>query len=911
MNVGDFDAAGTHPPDVTMNGEAGALDSLPTESFRASGAVALQDRLTESLAGQYRLVREIGRGGSAVVYLAEDLKHERFVAVKALRPEIAASLGPDRFLREIKIAANLAHPHILPLHDSDQAGTFLYFVMPVIEGETLRERVKRGVLPVAEVVAILRDVLSALQYAHERGVVHRDIKPENVMLTGHRALVADFGVAKALSAAAEIEMDTLGSAIGTPAYMAPEQAAADPDVDHRADLYGVGILAYEMLTGRPPFVGDTVRAVVAAQLTERPVPVNERRADIPPALARLVMQSLEKDPSRRWQSAAEMLAYLETAVTRESILGRVARLFTRSGVAGIVALSAVALSIALAAGWFLRGPPPGPSTRPMVAVLPFENLGPPEDGYFADGLSDAITARLATLPSLGVISRTSTMRFRSRDLPISEIARRLNATFVLEGTVQREHPGDPTSRVRVIPQLVRASDDTHLWAEVFDEEMTGVFRLQTEIAERVASALNVTLVEPERRTLAARPTDDIEAYELYLRGHEELERSRGSGDANARRLAIDYLEQAVHHDPGFALAWAELSQAHLWLYRFFVDPTPERLARARAALDTAFARAPDLPAAHLAHGLYHYWGPVSDPDSALLEFRLVAEREPSNALAHTLVAALEAARGDWDTALEYVARATELDPQEPDWDVAAGAFNLLTRRYAEADRYLARALELAPDDWEAYASRLALELRWRADTAGARATVDRMLELMTGGQVALTLIESAPVLVASGQYDSLFEAITPAAIVGPQPFDYFLVRGEYYRLRGHSAAAAAYYDSLSSAVAVAAATRSDDPFLQSLQGKADAVLGRREAALERAQALEQLLATSRDALQAMEIREALVWIYALMGDADRAMDHLEPLLETPSFMSRPYLAVAAFPPVLERHPRYRKLAGPS
>ena len=893
-----------------MSGEAGALGSPPTESGRAQIAAALEERLADSLAGRYRLVREIGRGGSAVVYLAEDLKHERFVAVKVLRPEIAASLGPERFLREIKIAANLAHPHILPLHDSDQAGAFLYFVMPVIEGETLRERIQEGPLPVPNVVAVLRDVLSALQYAHERGVVHRDIKPENVMLGGHRALVTDFGVAKALSAAVDSDLDTLGSAIGTPTYMAPEQATADPDVDHRADLYGVGILAYELLTGRPPFEGDT-RAVVAAHLTEQPQPVSERRPDVPPALTRLVMRALEKDPARRWPSAADMLAYLETAVTRESILGRVARLFTRSGLAWVVAASAIALGIALATGWFLRGPTGPPSARPMVAVLPFENLGPPEDGYFADGLSDAITARLATLGGLGVISRTSTTRFRGSDLPVSEIARRLNATYILEGTVQRERPGDPTSRVRVIPQLVRASDDTQLWAEVFDEEMTGVFRLQTQIARRVANALDLALVEPERRTLAARPTDDLEAYELYLRGHEELERSRGSGDANARRLAIDYLEQAVRRDPGFALAWAELSQAHLWLYRFFVDPTPDRLARARVALDSAFARAPELPAAHLAHGLYHYWGPESDPDSALLEFRLVAEREPSNALAHTLVAALEAARGDWDAALVSVARATELDPQEPDWSVAAGIFNLLTRRYAEAERYLTRALDLAPDDWEAYASWLSLELRWRGDTAQARETANRMLELMTPGQVALTLVSTAPVLVASGEYDSMFEAITPAAIVGPQPFDYFLIRGEYFRLRGDGARARAYYDSLAVSVDSALVSRVEDPFLQSLRARADAVLGRRDAAVQRARAVERALAASGDALQVMELREALVWIYALVGEPDRAVDQLERLLAAPSFMSRPYLGVASFPEALERHPRFQQLLRPS
>jgi serine/threonine-protein kinase len=891
-----------------MNGEAGAVGSRTPGSRQSYGASALRDRLTESLAGRYRLVREIGRGGTSIVYLAEDLKHERYVAVKVLRPEIAAALGQDRFLREIKIAANLAHPHILPLHDSDQAGVFLYFVMPVIEGETLRERLTRGPLTIEEVVAVLRDVLGALQYAHERRVVHRDIKPENVMLTGRRALVADFGVAKALSdAATESDADTLGNAIGTPAYMAPEQASADPEVDHRADLYGVGVLAYELLTGAPPFQGDSLRAVVAAHIGEQPRLVSDRRHDIPPALTRLVMRCLEKDPARRWQSASDILSYLETAVARESILGKVAGLFTKGGLAGAVVVAAAALSVALAAGWFLRGPPPVAPTRPMIAVLPFENLGPPEDAYFADGLTDAITARLATVGSLGVISRTSTMRFRESGLPIREIAAQLSATYVLEGTVQRERPGDPTSRVRVIPQLVRAADDTHLWAEVFEQEMTGVFRLQSEIAERVASALNVALLEPERQYLAARPTEDFEAYDLYLQGHQHLERSRGSGDANARREAISLLEQATARDPLFALAWAELSEAHLWLYRYFIDPTPGRLALARAALDTALALDPELPAAHLAHGLYHYWGPDSDPDSALMEFRLVAGREPSNAQARTLVAALEAAHGNWDAALENVARAVELDPREPDWSVAAGVLHLLTRHYREAQQYFDRALELAPDDWEANASQLALELRWRADTAQARASVSRMLKRLTPGEVAVSLITTAPVLVTGGAYDSLFETMTPATIAGPLPFDYLMVRAEYFRLRGRAARAAAYYDSLATAVDAATAARGANPELMALSARAHAALGRHEAALDAAGVLEDWLAASRDALQAMELRDALVWVYALAGEPDRAVDHLEHLLAAPSFMSVPYLSVGAFPEALEQHPRFQTL----
>ena len=274
-------------------------------------------RLAAHLAGHYVIEKELGHGGMATVYLAQDLRHQRRVALKVLRPDLAATLGPERFLQEVRIAANLQHPHILPVHDSGEAGGFLYYVMPYIEGQSLRERLsKDGELPIAESVRILRDVADALAAAHARGVVHRDIKPENIMLSGRHALVADFGVAKAVSeATGRQSLTTAGVALGTPTYMAPEQAAADPHLDHRADLYAFGVLAYEVLTGQPPFIGLTPQAVLAAHLTQAPAPVTERRETIPQPLAQLIMQCLAKKPADRPQSAEALLSVLEAAST--------------------------------------------------------------------------------------------------------------------------------------------------------------------------------------------------------------------------------------------------------------------------------------------------------------------------------------------------------------------------------------------------------------------------------------------------------------------------------------------------------------------------------------------------------------------------------------------------------------------
>ncbi len=368
----------------------------------------LHSSLSGALAGRYRLLRELGRGGAAVIYLAEDLKHDRKVALKVLRPDLAATLGPDRFLREIKIAAKLTHPHILPVHDSGEAEGFLYYVMPEVEGESLRERLAGGPMPLPEAVALLHDVFDALHYAHQRGVVHRDIKPGNVMLSGRHALVTDFGVAKALALAVEgHEVDTAGLVLGTPAYMAPEQATADPNIDHRADIYAVGVLAYEMLTGRTPFRGASPQAVLTAHVTQDPDHVLVHRPDLPPELAGLVMKCLAKDPAARWQTADEVVRELDRRVITPS--GGLERVpggpFAAPLLAGrrglVAAIAVLGLILALVAVLLLRAPgPAGTPDRPVVVVLPFDNLGPAEDDFFANGITDAITARLATLGTL-------------------------------------------------------------------------------------------------------------------------------------------------------------------------------------------------------------------------------------------------------------------------------------------------------------------------------------------------------------------------------------------------------------------------------------------------------------------------------------------------------------------------------
>jgi serine/threonine-protein kinase len=873
------------------------------------------DRLNVALAGQYRLEHQLARGGASIVFVAQDLKHDRRVALKVLRPDIASALGADRFLREIKIAAQLSHPHILPVHDSGEADGFLYYVMPLVEGESLRQRLSREhILSIPDTVHLLRDVLDALDHAHQRGVVHRDIKPDNVMLSGRHALVTDFGVAKGLSAAtASTHGDTLGVAIGTPAYMSPEQAAADPAIDHRADIYSVGALSYEMLSGRPPFRGDSPQAILAAHVTEDPAPVTDERVGVPPELAELVMRCLEKQPADRWQTAEHVLTHLASAATPSDATGAVPTTLAMLPFAGnryrrrigLTAMIVVVLMLVVA--WFVRETGPAADSRPVLVVLPFNNLGPTEDEYFANGITDAITARLASLGGLGVISRTTAVQFQDSDKTPQEIASEVGADYVLEGTIQRERPSDPQSRVRIIPQLIRASDDTHVWANTYDEDMTEVFQVQSDIAELVARAMDLTLLEPERRSWAARPTENVEAYDYYLRGHDYLEGTRGSGDANARRIAVDMFEQAIALDSNFALAYAELSLAHVWLFRYFVDPTNERLAQSKAAVDRALALDADLPAAHMALGHYYYWGAVPDPDLALDEFKLVALREPNNAYARSLVGVLQAARGEWDEALENAALAADLDPREPEWAAGAGSFYLLARRYADAEKYLNRSLALAPDLFGAHVNKIALYLRWQGDEVRAREAVRDMGDRVTAGQVAMALVEVAPVLVASGDYDTLFTQLTPASISGPFPFDYLYVKAEFSRLRNQPAQARVYYDSLLTVLDQLPEERADDPVVNALFGLAHAGLGQKTKAIQRANMIESLVAAGDDGLRSSSMVMSLVGIYALVGNYDAAIDNIQHLLAVPSLLSVPYLRIEKFPGNLKQHPRFQAI----
>ena len=830
--------------------------------------------LAAALADRYRIERELGQGGMATVYLAHDLKHDRKVAVKVLRPELAAALGADRFLNEIRIAANLTHPHILPLHDSGEAGGFLFYVMPYIEGESLRAKLAReGELPVAEAARILRDVVDALSHAHQHGVVHRDIKPDNVMLLGRHAQVTDFGVAKAVSeATGRQQLTTAGMALGTPSYMAPEQATADPHVDHRADLYAVGVMAYEMLTGSPPFTGSSAQAILAAQVTEAAKPITQARQAVPAPLGQLVMWCLEKRPADRPATADVLLSQLEAVITPSGGMTPTgtmpvpavrARNPARS--AAMVGAGLLLLAAAGYGAYRLLGSAGG-SEAQSIAVLPFETTGGGDTSQvFADGIQDEILTDLTRLGTLQVTSRSSVREYRNTTKSVKQIGVELGVGTLLHGQVRRDG-----SRVRVYVQLVDASRDRQLWAESYDRELTtgDVFAIQGDIARNIAGALAAKFTPAEDAALDTPPTGNLDALEWYHRGREVFDK-RGSTMFDTMGVAA--FERAVALDSNFAEAWAGLAAARSWKVRTGVtsDTTP-----ARVALDRALALRPGTPETRLAHAFYAYYA-KGDYEAALQEFRAVEAVLPGDVDAISGIGFILRRQGHFTQALEVGRRVTVLDPRRTGRLLDLGDTYRMLRRTSEAAAMFQRARILDPTSDGAFISAVVTELWGEGDTAGARAAI---ASAPAGIDPAYRFTGLALLNRFVRQYQASDSAINQLPL---RRKDDELARLTWFVLNNHAAGrrgrALEFADSLR-----ATATRqlrentSADVFgnladMHTALGIAEALLGHSELAVAEGERAVVLNPFSRDAVEGSRSVDGLIIIHILLGHRDEAL----------------------------------------
>jgi len=654
----------------------------------------LEERLRIALAGRYALERELGRGGMAVVFLAHDSRHDRVVAIKVLRQEVAAALGAERFLREIQIAAKLHHPHILPLYDSGTAADLLYYVMPYVEGKSLRERLDHETqLPLDDALTITRQVAGALAYAHQHDVVHRDIKPENILLESGEAVVADFGIARAISAAGGDKLTHTGIAIGTPLYMSPEQATGVGALDGRSDVYSLGCVLYEMLAGHPPFSGGTAQAILARHALD-PVPrLRTARGTVSGAVAEALDRALAKAPADRYATALQFAEAL--GGSGRSVVSPPSGGFRRLRAALGAGLALVALGGGLAVWkpWrHARTAAVGaPAYAASVAVLPFETIGGGrEDEYFSDGMTDEIITQLAQIRDLKVISRTSVVALKGSHLTLSQIADTLGVDHVLEGSARRAG-----GRVRVNAQLIAAKTDAHLWARTYERDLKDVFRVQEEIAGDVSRAL-LASVQGLRPLSPGSRTEQPAAYDAYLRG--TYWRQQRTRDGLLR--AMQAFEEALAIDSAYAPAYAGLSSALslFVLYQYSGGPEPvTALARAIVLADRAIALDSSLAEGFAARGWALTNAGVS-VDTAIRDLARAVALRPNSGQAHSFYVAALGDAGRYEDAVAEAQTATELDPLAPAFHIALSSAELGARRYDVALREARRAgvLETAP-----------------------------------------------------------------------------------------------------------------------------------------------------------------------------------------------------------------------
>lgn len=682
--------------------ESSYIRASPSEGILASD---LKEQLQHTLGDNYTIERELGGGGMSRVFVAEEISLGRKVVVKVLPPDLAATVNVERFRREIQLAAKLQHPHIVPVLAAGISNGLPYYTMPFIEGESLGARLARsGELPVQEAAKILRDVLSALSYAHEHGVVHRDIKPDNVLLTGHRAVVTDFGVAKALSASTSpgSSLTSLGVALGTPAYMSPEQAAADPTTDHRADLYAVGAMAYEMLTGHQVFSERSPQAMLAAHAVEKPEPIDKRRPSVPPALSSLIMRSLEKHAADRPQSAGEMLAELEAAVTPSgaTVPTTLRPTFVPSQSKAGMLVAAVVVGVLVIAGAVYaygsrrQSGSVGPDTSAesandgvnTVAVIPFANTGGnPQDEYFSDGMTDELAHALSHLPRLRVAGRSSSYAFKGKTLPAQEIGKALNVSAVVEGSIRRSG-----QRLRVIAQLTSAKSGQVMWSDSFESTASDLFQVQDDFTKAIVGALTPALGVKAATDAAStsRGTEDQAAYELYLKGRYFFAR-RG---ADGLKRAIAYFTDAAAKDPKFARARAGLSMAYSILGIFATGASDSTGPLTLKNAELAVALDSSLGDAHLAlANALSYATHLREADP---EYQRALKLQPEDATTHQWYGDNLSMLGRVEDALAEERRAAALDPLSPiiAYEVAYTLF--LNRRFQEAVVWSQRAIEL-------------------------------------------------------------------------------------------------------------------------------------------------------------------------------------------------------------------------
>ncbi len=864
-----------------------------------------------ALAADYDVLSLLGKGGMATVYLAEDRNHGGKVAIKVLEPDLAGSVGHERFLREIRIASTLRHPGILTVQDSGEANGLVYYVMPYVEGESLRERLARErQLPIDEAVAIATEVAIALEAAHAKGFIHRDIKPDNIMLSDGHALLADFGIARAIDQAGTEKLTETGLAVGTPSYMSPEQWTGEI-VDGRSDLYSLGCVTFEMLVGEPPFTGPTAQVILARHSMQDVPSLRLARPTITPSVENAVRRAMAKVPADRFSSAQQFAVALATPAVPGEDGDRVGlgTLTLASGAAAqrrrrttrFGALAALLLVAGVGFFAWSRGASDGAALRSRVVVLPFRNVGAPEDEYFADGISEEITSRLSGIASLGVIARTSAIQYRNSTKSVREIGVELGVGSLIEGSVRWDRRAGDAPGVRITVRLIRVADGTQLWATDVTVQLKDVFAVQATVAEKVVAAMDQVLIEPEKARLAVRPTENMGAYDYYLRGNSYYNKSWERADVDS---AIVMYQRAADQDPKFAEAWAQLGKTHTWKHRLGYDETAARLALARDAIDKARALRPDLPETLIAEGLYHYWGEWKY-EAAVDKLTKARSIQPSNAWVYLQLGNIRRRQGQFIESIRQYEKAGEFDPRFHIIWFNIGNVRLQLRQFDQAEPLLARTLTLQPTFFDARILQVFAALEKNGDLVTARQLFDSTVALIPPARwrpnpgiwlnSPMRTLFPAPserlTLIKAGQY-GLDSALA------------LLARAQALTELGAAGPATATLDSATKALERQFAQTPKVPMISAALGVAHGLGGRKALAVSNAKHAEALM---NDALDGPTFILIEAYVQMLVGDRAAAMEALELAMSIPSGVTGALLQIdPAFAP-LKDDPRFKAM----
>ncbi len=816
----------------------------------------------------YRIIEKLGEGGMGEVFLADDTKLERRVALKFLPQSLTKDPeARQRLIREAKAASKLNHPNILTIHAVESVDDRDFIAMEYVDGHDLSEYLKSHPLTLEEKLSLVIQVAEGLGKAHAAGVIHRDIKPSNILVDEDgRPRLLDFGLATFEGAA---RLTQTGSTVGTAAYMSPEQASGR-ECDHRSDLFSLGVVLYEMATDRLPFQGAHNAALMYAIVNEDPQPIARFVSGTPDELQRIIAKSLAKRTGERYQSAADLIADLK----------RLLRSSSSGGEQAVVA------------------------RRKMLAVLPFENLGPADDEYFADGITEEIISRLSAVKEIGVISRTSVMQYKGTKKAIRDIGGELGVDYILEGTVRWGKGAQGASRVRITPQLIQVNEDTHLWSDRYDRVIEDIFDVQSDIAEKVTDQLNIKLGDPERRAIEAKPTENLDAYQAYLRGSEYLRNPDYSPENH--RLAIQMFERAIGFDPGLAQAHAYLSIAHSGMYFYGYDRTPDRAGKARSAVDVALGLKRNDPETPLAYGFFLYRC-LSDFQGAIVEFKRAVQIQPNHSLAIFMVAMIQRRLGLFAESINGVTVAIQLDPMRSSYICEAGITAFVMRRFDVASAFFERSIDLAPDQYNAYTWHAMLHLYALGDLKTSR----KLLEMLGERGLEEATWEWYEQLVCERSLDG---ALTHARRVRGDVYEeqswYYpksLMIAEAHSLLGNPADGDADYCSACELLETAIAVDPQDPRKRIAMAKACVGLKRFEEAFVHARAAVDIAPLTKDAVSGPLFLGLQATIHAQAGDHDTALRLIEQLLSLPSWMSAGHLRVAPYWDKLRHLPEFERL----